>query len=592
MAKKAAKKTTKKKAAKKAAKKTITTAQRLGAIIKSSRQIMRKDKGLNGDLDRLPLLTWIMFLKFLDDMETASEQDAALGGKKYTFMVEAPYRWRDWASEDDGITGDELLKFISQDEATRPDGSKGKGLLAYLKGLKSPSGKGRQDVIANVFKGISNRMESGYLMRDVINKLDGIQFTSSEEMHTLSRLYENMLREMRDAAGDSGEFYTPKPVVQFMVDVTNPKLGETVLDPASGTGGFLVEAFKHFDKQVDSVKERKQLDSESIIGQEAKPLPYMLLQMNLLLHGVENPNIRYGNTLEQKISEIGDSERVDVILTNPPFGGEEEKGIQNNFPADKQTAETALLFMQYIMRKLRREANGNKAGRAAVVVPNGTLFALGVCARIKKDLLADFNLHTIVRLPEGTFAPYTDIPANVLFFERGGPTEDIWFYEVPLPDGRKKYSKTKPMQPEDMSPCKDWYQLEQREEGPQAWKIDFKTKRSTSLSIAEPHWQAAKAAASKASKLEREAKDLPKEKKEKITKLQGEAKKQREQQSTEQKLGNEAYWPIYNLDIKNPTSAEALEHRPPEELVKSVIAKEKEILKLMLEIESELTNLI
>src|SRR5829696_6656423 len=214
-------------------KKTVaptTTAQRLGALIKSARQIMRKDKGLNGDLDRLPLFTWILFLKFLDDMEIAAEGEAKLAGKKYRSVIEPPYRWRDWAAQPDGITGEELIKFISQDETMRPDGKKGAGLFSYLRGLQSESGKSRQDVIANVFKGVTNRMESGYLLRDVINKVSGIHFTASEEMHTLSRFYENMLREMRDAAGDSGEFYTPRPVVKFMVDVTAPQLGETVLD--------------------------------------------------------------------------------------------------------------------------------------------------------------------------------------------------------------------------------------------------------------------------------------------------------------------------------------------------------------------------
>lgn len=579
-----------KKTSRKKAKKPPTTAQRLSALIKSSRQIMRKDKGLNGDLDRLPLFTWIMFLKFLDDMEIAGEEEAKLSLEKYPPVISPPYRWRDWASEADGITGDELLKFISQDKALRPDGTEGKGLLAYLKSLRSKTGRERADVIANVFKGITNRMESGYLMRDVINKVNDIHFTSSEEMHTLSRLYENMLREMRDAAGDSGEFYTPRPVVQFMVDVIDPQLGETILDPASGTGGFLVETFDHLEKQCSTTEHRNILQQESIFGQEAKPLPYMLLQMNLLLHGLEYPHVRYGNTLEQKLSDIGDGDRVDIILTNPPFGGEEEKGIQNNFPADKQTAETALLFLQYIMRKLRRVSQG-KPGRAAVVVPNGTLFALGVCARIKKDLLADYNLHTIVRLPEGTFAPYTDIPANVLFFDRSEPTTDIWFYEVALPEGRKKYTKTNAMQPEEMAPCKEWYQLKKRTESERAWKVDFKAKREKALAAAEPHWEKAKEAATAASKLERQAKNLDKSESAEAKTLRAEAKAHREVQDTEQKAGDALYWPIYNLDIKNPTSAEALEHRPPEELVASVIEKEKEILKLMKEVQKELEGL-
>jgi type I restriction enzyme M protein len=365
------------------------------------------------------------------------------------------------------------MRQLTSAKTTRPDGTEGLGLFAYLRGLRSESGRERPDVIANVFKGVSNRMESGYLLRDVINKVSGIHFTASEEMHTLSRLYENMLREMRDAAGDSGEFYTPRPVVKFMVDVTAPELGETVLDPACGTGGFLVEAFDHLAAHCKSVADRRKLQHETLFGQEAKPLPYMLVQMNLLLHGLEFPNIRYGNTLAQKVTEIGDADRVDVILTNPPFGGEEERGILNNFPADMQTAETALLFLQLIMRKLKRPSRG-KAGRAAVVVPNGTLFGDGVANRIKEDLLKNFNLHTIVRLPEGTFAPYTDITANLLFFDRTGPTETIWYYEMPRPEGRKKYTKTMPMQVEEMAECKKWFTAKTRVENDHAWKMNFR----------------------------------------------------------------------------------------------------------------------
>ena len=363
----------------------LTTAQRLGSLIKSARDIMRKDKGLNGDLDRLPMLTWIMFLKFLDDSEKIQESKAALGSKKYRPAIEKPYRWRDWAENESGITGPELLAFIGQDEihprivireeSGQEDETKRiPGLLAYLRNLQSNNGDNRRDVIATVFSGVSNRMESGYLLREVINKVNGIHFNSTEEIQTLGHLYESMLREMRDAAGDSGEFYTPRAVVRFMVAVTDPKLGEVVLDPACGTGGFLVEAYGHLEKQCKTVQDRQTLQTASIQGGEAKPLPYMLAQMNLLLHGLESPKLEKGNSLAQKITEIGDRERVDVILTNPPFGGEEERSILGGFPSDKQTAETALLFLQLIMRKLRRLP---KPGRAAVVVPNGTLFGDG-----------------------------------------------------------------------------------------------------------------------------------------------------------------------------------------------------------------------
>ncbi len=499
----------------------LTTAQSLGAIVKSARDLMRKDKGLNGDLDRLPLLTWIMFLKFLDDLEQQRAEEAKLAGKRFRPAIEAPYRWRDWAANVDGITGDELLTFINQDETTRPDGTKGPGLFAYLRSLTSANGDDRRDVIATVFKGVDNRMKSGYLLRDVVNKIAGIHFTSSGELHTLGALYESMLREMRDAAGDSGEFYTPRPVVRLMVDLIDPQLGETVLDPAAGTGGFLVEAFTHLAAQVKTVQQRRVLQEASIVGCEAKSLPYLLCQMNLLLHGLDAPRIDSGNSLRFKLTEIGEKERVDIILTNPPFGGEEEKGIQGNFPGDRQTSETALLFLQLIMRKLRRQQTAAaRTSRAAVVVPNGTLFGDGVCARIKEDLLKDFNLHTILRLPNGVFAPYTSIPTNVLFFDRSGPTQDVWYYEHALPEGRKNYTKTQPIQFEEFAVLKAWWG--KREESEWAWKVP----------VAEL-------------------------------------------------LANNC-----NLDRKNPQAKEDITHLPPEQLLESILAKEKRIIEILDEVKA------
>src|SRR5437899_4054024 len=449
-----------------------TTAQSLGALLKSARDIMRKDKGLNGDLDRLPMLTWIMFLKFLDDLELQREEEATLAAKKFQRAIDPPYRWRDWAANSAGITGDELISFVNNEETVLPDGSRGPGLFAYLRGLTGRNGGDRRDVIATVFKGTINRMINGYLLRDVINKVSGIHFGSSEELHTLGALYESMLREMRDAAGDSGEFYTPRPVVRFMVAVIDPKLGETILDPACGTGGFLVEAFQHLEKQCKTVQDRELLQKRSIFGGEAKSLPYLLPQMNLLLHGLETPQISPNNSLAVRITEIGEKDRVDIILTNPPFGGEEERGILANFPTDKQTAETALLFLQLIMRKIRRapdRQSGFGPGRAAVVVPNGTLFGDGVCARIKEELLKEFNLHTIVRLPNGVFAPYTSIPTNILFFDRSGPTHQVWYYDQPLPEGRKTYTKTAPIQFEEFTDCIKWWK--KREENERAWCV-------------------------------------------------------------------------------------------------------------------------
>ncbi len=592
----------------------MTTAQQLGGIIKSARQIMRKDKGLSGDLDRLPILTWVMFLKFLDDLEDMRETEAVLQGKPFQPAIEPPYRWRDWAAQEGGITGEELIAFINQEQAILPDDSQGPGLFAYLRNLQGArdangGGGDRRDVIATVFKGLQNRMQNGYLLRDVIDKINGIHFNASDEMHTLSRLYETMLREMRDAAGDSGEFYTPRAVVRFMVAVTDPQLGETILDPACGTGGFLVEAMAHLEQQCKSVEDRATLQNASLAGGEAKPLPYLLVQMNLLLHGLEYPRIDPENSLRFPLREIGDKDRVDLILTNPPFGGEEEKGILGNFPDDMQTAETALLFLQLIMRKLKRPGQGAGAqpghgGRAAVVVPNGTLFADGIAARIKEELLKTYNLHSIVRLPEGVFAPYTDIPANLLFFDRSGPTQDIWYYQIPPPQGRKKYTKTKPMEYREFDACLNWWN--QREEGANAWKIPFAERLADALTKAQPHWNAAEVAKQQATGLEKRLKEQDKKVAElkrakagndalsfaekQSADLQARVAEQRKRQRDEQSSGDGIYWPLFNLDIKNPNSLEALEHRAPEELVAEILEKERRVMGIMEEVRAELAQ--
>lgn len=510
----------------------VTTAQRLRAVVKACRDIMRKDKGLNGDLDRLPMLTWIMFLKFLDDLEQVREAEAALEGRPFNQIIESPYRWRDWnplgsqVAEDDGLhnalTGDALTAFIAQDEAVLPDGRRGPGLFAYLKALQGASGSmDRRVVIASVFRGTINRVQSGYILRDVLDKVNEIHFSSSEEIHTLSFLYESMLKEMRDAAGDSGEFYTPRPLVRMIVKAIDPRPGETVLDPAAGTGGFLVETFEHLRPLARTVEDFTRLQEETVFGIEAKSLPYLLCEMNLLFHGMESPQIDPLNALRFRMSEIGDRDRVDVIVTNPPFGGEEERGIQSNFPEDRRTSETALLFLQLIMRKLRRPARGKEAGgRAGVVVPNGMLSGDGVAARIKQDLLEGFNLHTVVRMPNGVFSPYTPIPTNVLFFDRSGPTEDIWYYEHPLPDGKKNYTKTKPLQFDEFEEMFRWWS--NRTESDRAWRVPV----------------------------------------------------------------SDVIDAGFNLDIKNPRTPDRLEHLPPDELIENILAAEARISEILQGIQS------
>jgi type I restriction enzyme M protein len=426
-----------------------TPAQRLSGIIKTCRNIMRKDKGMNGDGDRLPMLTWIMFLKFLDDNEQLQELNSQLEGRKYKAAISSPYRWRDWA-KDKNLTGDDLLSFLSNEKYKLADGNFQTGLFFYLRGLQSETGTERKDVISTVFKGVTNRMINGYLLRDIINKIDEIHFTSNEELNSLSHLYESILKEMRDASGDAGEFYTPRPVVRFMVEMLDPKIGESVLDPACGTAGFLVEAFEHLKKQAKTVEQRATLQEKSIYGGEAKPLPYLLSQMNLLLHGLNYPRIDSGNSLRFPLREISDIDRVDIVLANPPFGGEEEKGILNNFPEDRRTAETAILFIQLILRKLKRSVNGVKGGRAAIVIPNTTLFYGNITRKIREDLLTKYNLHTVIRLPKGVFEPYTDIETNLMFFDTNKPSENVYFFEIDAPEGRKQYTKTFPIKFEEL----------------------------------------------------------------------------------------------------------------------------------------------
>jgi type I restriction enzyme M protein len=489
---------------------------------------MRKDKGLNGDVDRIPMITWIMFLKFLDDHELIRETEAKLNNTESRPIITSPYRWRDWAAKEDGITGSELLAFINQDEAARPDGTKGLGLFAYLRSLSGSEGKDRSDVVATVFKGVTNRMINGYLLREVINKINGIRFSSTEEIHTLAFLYESLLKEMRDSAGDAGEFYTPRPVIKFIVQAVDPQLGETVLDPAAGTGGFLVESFEHLKAQCKKSEDFDVLQKRTLFGFEAKPMPFLLCQMNMLLHGIENPEIDPGNALRFPIREIGDKDRVDIIVTNPPFGGEEEPGIQGNFPEDKQTSETALLFLQLIMRKLRRPI-GNKRGCCGIVVPNGTLFSGGAGLRIKKELVENFNLGTIIRLPEGVFAPYSDVQTNILFFDNKGPTKEIWYYEHPLPLERQKmknprYTKSKPLQYEEFQPMVEWWH--NRIENQHAWRVPINN-------IVENN---------------------------------------------------------YNFDIRNPRTTTIEERRKPEEIMASILKKEEKIVELLLEIKKQLGN--
>jgi type I restriction enzyme M protein len=393
---------------------------------------MRKDAGLSTDVDRTPQLSWMLFLKFFDDLE---QQNKTLN-LKYRSAIEKPYRWRDWASNDEGITGNELIKFVNDD------------LIPHLRELKGTKENDSRDVLSSLFSETYNRMLSGYLFREIINLIDDIDFKSKDDIFTLSHLYESMLKEMRDAAGTSGEFYTPRPVVRFIVKHIKPRLGEKVLDPACGTGGFLVEAYEYMKKQAKSSEDYDLLQYKTLYGIEKKPMPYLLGTMNLMLHGIETPNIQRRNTLTTPLREIAEKDKYDVIITNPPFGGEEEKGIQSNFPMSMRTSETALLFIQYIMRSLK------KNGRCGIVVPNSFMFGTGVEKKVKELLIKEHNLTSVIRFPKGVFEPYSDIETNVLFFDGKGTTRDnILYYFVDLPKGRKQYTKTRPLAFSQLDPC-------------------------------------------------------------------------------------------------------------------------------------------
>jgi len=420
----------------------------IGTTIKTIQDIMRKDAGVDGDAQRISQLGWMIFLKVFDDHE--AEKEVIVDG--YKSPVPTRLRWRAWAKDSEGITGDALLDFVNDD------------LFKTLKELPA-TGKTAPvaAVVRAVFEDAYNYMKSGTLMRQVINKLNEIDFNRAADRHEFGDIYEKILGDLQ-SAGNAGEYYTPRAVTQFIVDQTDPQLGESVLDPACGTGGFLTCAIEHVRKKyVKSAKDEQQLQA-SIFGVEKKPLPHLLCTTNMLFHGIEVPsNIRHDNTLARPLRDYGPADRVDVIITNPPFGGMEEDGIENNFPAAFRTRETADLFLVLLMTLLK------PTGRAALVLPDGTLFGEGIKTRIKEKLLEECNLHTIVRLPKGVFSPYTGIKTNLLFFEKGSPTKDIWFYEHPYPPGAKSYSKTKPLCIEEFSPEKTWWK--RRKETEYAWRV-------------------------------------------------------------------------------------------------------------------------
>ncbi|WP_204808745.1 HsdM family class I SAM-dependent methyltransferase [Mycobacterium riyadhense] len=436
----------------------------ISGTVKSIQDIMRQDAGIDGDAQRIGQLTWLFFLKIFDDREYETE----LLDADYRSPIPQELRWRTWAKPREGITGDDLLGFVNNQ------------LFPTLKQFAESAMSGRASVIGNVFQDAFNYMKNGTLIRQVLNKINEIDFNRSEDRHLFGDIYEQILKDLQ-SAGNSGEYYTPRAVTQFMVEMINPKLGEKVLDPACGTGGFLTCAIEHIrSNDVKTPADEAQLQS-TIRGVEKKQLPHLLCTTNMLLHGIDVPtNIAHDNTLTRPLRDYTGKDRVDVIVTNPPFGGTEEPGIENNFPQAYRTRETADLFLVLIAHLLK------DGGRAAVVLPDGTLFGDGVKARIKEKLLTNCNLHTVVRLPKGVFNPYTSIATNLLFFTKGQPTNDIWYYEHQYPDGYKNYSKTKPIRIEEFDAEKDWW--DNRVESNYAWKVSIdEVSVDWNLDIANPN---------------------------------------------------------------------------------------------------------
>lgn len=557
----------------------------LSSTIKSIQDIMRKDDGVDGDAQRLGQLTWMLFLKVFDQREEEWADD----NPTYKSPLPEEYRWRNWAAyiaDADGkkkpqIVGSELISFVNNE------------LFPTLKNIdanKSPQHK----VIRSVFEDANNYMKSGPQMLAVIEKLeDAINFHDFKTRANIGDVYEQLLNDLR-GAGNAGEFYTPRAITAFMVDRVAPRLDkrEMVMDPACGTGGFLTAAIDYFRNQLTtrSSAEDKRAIEELIRGIEKKQLPHLLCTTNMLLHGIDVPSqIEHKNTLGIGWNEWSANQKVDCIITNPPFGGYEDDGVGSDYPTDLKTRETADMFMALIIKKLLKEN-----GRAAVVLPDGFLFGDGIKGTLKKMLLRDCKLHTIIRLPKGVFAPYTTIKTNLLFFTKGVTvadgsehfhTDTIWFYEHPYPPGYKSYSKTKPIRLEEFKPEQEWWGSEDndfadRVENEFAWKVDFKSKREQAEAAAQPHWQHAEELSNQASGLDNRIRDLRDSIKgindkaqrqiveDDIEILRNESEGLRLKARDAQSSGDRLYWPIFNIDLKNPNAPEEENLDPHELLIK------------------------
>lgn len=410
----------------------------LSGFVKRLRDIMRNDAGINGDAQRIEQITWLLFLKVYD----SKEQDWEFDDEHYQSIIPELCRWANWAHDDksgSAMTGDTLLAFVNNT------------LFPTLKSLPvNASTSVKKAVVQSTFADANNYMKDGVLLRQVINVIDDLDLGDYEENHAFGEIYESILKELQ-SAGSAGEFYTPRAVTDFMAQMIRPRIGERMADFACGTGGFIVSWLKELQKQVESTADAKKY-GESIYGIEKKQFPYMLCITNLLLHDLDVPQVYHENSLLKDVLDYTEEDQFDVILMNPPYGGSEKADIKNHFPNDLASSETADLFMSVIMYRLA------KGGRAAVILPDGFLFGTdNAKVNIKKKLLGEFNLHTVIRMPGSVFSPYTSITTNILFFDRAGPTKETWFYRLDMPEGYKHFSKTKPMKLEHFSPAIEWW---------------------------------------------------------------------------------------------------------------------------------------
>lgn len=408
-------------------------------FVKRIQDVMRNDAGVNGDAQRIEQIVWTLFLKIYD----AKEEEWELINDGYVSIIPEKFKWRNWAVDNkDGqaLTGDALLSFVNNE------------LFPALKFLEiTEETPMNQVMVRYAFEDANNYMKDGVLLRQVINIIDEIDFTEYEERHAFGTIYESFLKDLQ-SAGNAGEFYTPRAVTDFMVKVTKPQLGERIADFACGTGGFLVSALNALSEQAGESNENREIYNNSVYGVEKKALPHILCVTNMLLHDIDNPTIIHGNTLETDYKEYRKQEKFDLVLMNPPYGGNEKDSVKANFPMELRSSETADLFIDIIMFRLK------KNGRCAIILPDGFLFGTdNAKVNIKKKLLEEFNLHTVVRLPHSVFAPYTSITTNILFFDNTHPTEETWFYRLDMPDGYKNFSKTKPMKLEHFQPALDWW---------------------------------------------------------------------------------------------------------------------------------------